>query len=65
MADVNPGRSDSNPAWLTVVGEELFFVATGPNGRELYKVVPEPTGTTLVLAGLLSVFVLAVRVRLR
>ena len=36
-ADINPS-GQSGPSDLTKVGNTLFFSASGPDGRELYKV---------------------------
>jgi ELWxxDGT repeat protein len=42
VADLWPGAGDSDPAALTVVGDQLYFVATDPNiGRELFKVIDD------------------------
>ena len=32
VADLNPGAADSSPDGLTVLGANLYFAATGPNG---------------------------------
>jgi ELWxxDGT repeat protein len=54
VADVYPGGQGSSPRDLTVLGQNLYFVAAGvdgsgqPIGRELYKTNGTPAGTTLV-----------------
>lgn len=40
LADINPGPSGSDPAWLTPVGDVLAFVATAGADRELYLHAP-------------------------
>ncbi|MBD2089082.1 hypothetical protein H6F67_04340 [Microcoleus sp. FACHB-1515] len=35
--DINPGRRPSSPAQFTVVGNSLFFVASDPTGRSLWR----------------------------
>ena len=37
VADINPGSASSNPNWLTVMGNSLYFIAdNGVNGKELW-----------------------------
>jgi ELWxxDGT repeat protein len=53
LRDIKPGSSWSGPYGsypqdLTVVGDALLFVATGPEGRELWTTDGTPDGTVLV-----------------
>ncbi len=50
VKDINPGAGDSSPDLLTVVGTNLFFVATdGVHGRELWKSDGTSAGTVMVV----------------
>lgn len=62
--DINPGKADSNPEWLTALDGQLFFAATGLHGRELFKVIPEPASSLLLGVGLLFVVTLQVCIKL-
>jgi len=49
VADINDGASSSDPAWLTPVGDRLFFVADdGSRGRELWVSDGTADGTRIV-----------------
>lgn len=37
VADINPGNQSSAVVFLGLLSGNVFFAATGPNGRELYK----------------------------
>ena len=37
-ADIEPGSGDSSPTGFTEYRNELYFMASGEDGRELYKV---------------------------
>jgi ELWxxDGT repeat protein len=52
LADINPGKGNSDPAEFTLVDGEIYFSATdgtkaGAHGRELWKL--EATGASLVM----------------
>jgi trimeric autotransporter adhesin len=49
VLDINPGNPSSNPDYLTISNNILFFAATTPlNGRELWKSNGTAAGTVLV-----------------
>lgn len=43
-----PGYNSSQPAQFTRVGDQLFFAATSPQGRELWKTDGTASGTVMV-----------------
>ena len=49
IKDINSGSSSSSPAYLTAVGNTLYFQATdGTNGAELWKSDGTASGTVMV-----------------
>src|SRR3984957_19892631 len=49
LKDINPGTGDSNPTGFVQVGQSVFFIAQGGDGREgIYKTDGTPNGTSLV-----------------
>ena len=54
VADLSPGNASSSPSQLTIVGDKLYFSATGPQGTELYVIDPA-VGPDPVLVADLSV----------
>lgn len=48
LKDINPGFSDSDPAYPAPINGTLFFSADGPDGREPWKSDGTPTGTLQV-----------------
>jgi ELWxxDGT repeat protein len=48
VADINPGFADSNPCYLTVLGNRVYFSAAGPDGIELWSSDGTGSGTTKV-----------------
>ena len=45
VRDINPGQAPSDPDYLTDAAGTLFFAATGPGGRELYRSDGSSAGT--------------------
>lgn len=49
LKDIVPGETGSNPSWLTVVDDNVFFAATTPeHGAELWVTDGTEEGTTIV-----------------
>jgi len=49
LKDIVPDKTGSNPQWMTVVGDKVYFTATTPDaGQELWITDGTPAGTKLV-----------------
>jgi ELWxxDGT repeat protein len=49
LKDIAAGAASSDPADLVVAGDKVYFVATGPEGRELWATDGTPGGTAVAV----------------